>query len=480
MSDQTELYDILIVVPHYGAKDGFIWKAIEYRFYTPGVLSIAAFLRKHNFKVKVFDCNLEQITEKLFIKEFKNRFANCKFRYIGFSSATQTINQAYRLSEVIKGICPKTKIIFGGAHATALPEDVLTYKHIDFVVIGEGEITSLEILQDVNPEYINGLAYSKSDEIIINPPRERIKNVDDLPIAAYDLVPIQLSKPLIGTYKKLPATIMVTARGCPGNCTFCSRVLGNKLCAMSPERIIREIEVLYYKYKFRQIIFYDDTFISNRRRISEFCDLLIASGMKISWTCSSRVDRVYPDLLRKMKMAGCHQIMYGVESFDNEVLNNINKSITRDDIIFAIKETKKAGIEARAAIMIGNKGDTESILKNNILELKKLNPDLIQATITTALPGSQLFAKAMQENRILTYNWDKYEGSDQITKHETLSFKTLQKYYRKTYLQFYLRPLFLIRTLFKTNSIFKIKILFIGLISIIPILFRTGTRRDVK
>lgn len=477
MRKEVELYDLLLVVPYYGAKDGFIWKAIEYRFYSPGVLSIAAFLRQHKFKVKVFDCNLEQIHEKSFLKEFHNRFAEYSFRYIGFSSATQTINQAYRLSAAIKEHYPETKIIFGGAHATVLPQNVLNNKHIDYVIIGEGEVTSLEILQNKLPESINGLAYFKNNEVIINSPRERIKNIDDLPTAAYDLVPIKQCKPLIGTYKKLPATIMVTARGCPGRCTFCSRVLGNKLCEMSPKRIIKEIRVLYEQYNFKQFIFYDDTFISNKQRISEFCDLLINSGMKISWTCSSRVDRVYPDLLQKMKSAGCHQIMYGVESFDNEVLKNINKKITRDDIIYAIKETKKAGIEVRVAIMIGNKGDTEDILKENITELKKLNPDLLQATITTPLPGSQLFYQSMKEDKILTYNWDKYEGSDQITEHETLDFKTLQKYYRKTYLQFYFRPVFLIRTLFKTNSIFKLKILLVGFVSIIPIIFRTTFRK---
>ena len=103
-------------------------------------------------------------------------------------------------------------------------------------------------------------------------------------------------------------------------------------------------------------------------------------------------------------------------------------------------------------------------------ELNKLNPDLIQVTITTAIPGSQLFYEAKASNRILTYDWDKYEGSDQITEHENIDFKTLQKYYRKTYLKFYLRPSFIFRTLFKTNSLIKLKLLFSGIISIIPII----------
>ncbi|HQB22211.1 MAG TPA: radical SAM protein [Bacteroidales bacterium] len=464
-------YDLVLIVPPYIPKQGFIWKAIEYHFQSPGVLAIASYLNSKGFKTAIFDCNLEQIEEKKFETEFLQRFVNYEINYIGFSAATQTVNLAYRLAKLAKRHKPNSKIIFGGAHATALPEDVLKNYFVDIVVIGEGELSIEQILLQKNIEEINGIAYKKDNKIIINPAQERINNLDELPINDYNLIPIHLCKPLIGTYEKLPATIMVTARGCPFKCTFCSRVAGDYLSVMSPQRMLDEIIILYNDFGIRQIIFYDDTFISNKKRVEEFCDLLIDSGIKIKWTCSSRVDKIYPDLLIKMKKAGCHQIMYGIESFDEQILANINKKTNPKDIETAIKETKKAGIEARAAIMIGNPGDTVEILEANIKKLKKLNPDIIQVTIATAIPGSQLFAEAHANNEILTYDWNKYEGNIQITKHENLDFKTLQKYYRKTYLKFYLRPRYIFSTLLKTNSMLKIKLLFIGLISIFPILF---------
>jgi radical SAM superfamily enzyme YgiQ (UPF0313 family) len=464
-------YNLVLIVPYYGARNGFIWKAIEYRFQSPGVLSIATYLNSKLFKTAIFDCNLEQINETDFEQEFIKRYGESEIDYIGFSAATQTINSAYRLAKKVKDLKPTVKILFGGAHPTALPEDVLKHDFIDIVVVGEGELSTEEILQNKNTEEIYGIAFRKDGKVIVNLPHERIKDLDELPINDYSLVPINLCKPLIGTYEKLPATIMITARGCPGRCTFCSRVSGNHLSVMSPQRIINEMKILYNEFDIRQIIFYDDTFISNRKRIEEFCDLLLESGMKIKWTCSSRVDKVYPDLLTKMKKAGCHQIMYGIESFDENILKNINKKTKPEDIYNAITQTKKAGIEARAAIMVGNPGDTADILEANIKKLNKLNPDLIQVTITTAIPGSQLFYEAHKNNKILTYDWDKYEGSDQITTHEILDFKTLQKYYRKTYLKFYLRPSFIIRTLFKTKSLLKTKLLFIGVLSIFPIIF---------
>lgn len=463
-------YNLVLIVPPYRPKQGFIWKAIEYHFQSPGVLAIASYLNSKGFKTAIFDCNLEQIDEKNFEKEFLKRYRQAEIEFIGFSASTQTINSAYRLTKLVKNNKPNVKIIFGGAHPTALPEDVLKNELVDIVVVGEGELSSEEILLKKNIKNINGIAYKENNKIIRTPAQERIKNLDKLPINDYNLVPIHLCKPLIGTYERLPATIMVTARGCPFKCTFCSRVAGNYLSLMSPQRIFEEIKILYRNFGIRQIIFYDDTFISNQKRIEDFCDLLINSEIKIKWTCSSRVDKVYPELLVKMKKAGCHQIMYGIESFNEQVLSNINKKTKLKDIEFALKETKKAGIETRAAIMVGNQGDTIEILESNIKKLKKLNPDIIQVTISTAIPGSQLFTEAHANNKILTYDWDKYEGNIQITKHEILDFKILQKYYRKTYLKFYLRPSFILKTLFKTNSLLKIKLLFTGFISIFPIL----------
>ncbi len=481
MADSKTKYDIVFIVPYYEAKDGFIWKAIEYRFQSPGILSIASYLNNKKFRTSILDCNLEQIKESEFDKTFNDRFENYEIEYIGFSTTTQTVNSAYRLAKKVKQLKPSVKILFGGAHPTALPKDVLKHDFADIVVIGEGELITEKILQNKNAEQINGIAFKNNGKIIINPPHERIKNLDILPINDYSLVPMEFCKPLIGSYKRLPATILITARGCPGKCTFCSRVLGDRLCVQSPERIIEEIKILYYDFNIRQLIFYDDTFISNRTRIEKFCDLLINSDIDISWTCSSRVDKVFPDLLLKMKKAGCHQIMYGVESFNATVLKNINKRTKPEDIFYAIKETKKAKIEARAAIMLGNPGDTIEILEDNIKQLKITKPDLIQVSITTPLPGSQMFKDAKTNNKLLTYDWDKYEGSDEIVKHEAISFETLQKYYKKTYIKFYLRPSFIFKTIFSINSFLKIKLIFSGIISIIPIIFRSSKKtRNTK
>lgn len=472
MGKTIKEYDIVFIISNFVAKNGAIWKAINYRYHSPGVLSLAAFLRQHGFSVSIFDCNLEQIHENDFEKKFEKRYQNCKVKYFGFSSTVQTAKTAYRIAKKLKIKYPKTFIIFGGAHATTMPEDALKSSFIDFVIRGEGEIPLLSLLQNKRHVEIKGLCYKVDSRIHINNNCNRIANIDDLPTPAFEMVPINMCKPLIGTYKKLPATIMVTSRGCINKCYFCSRVLGSGLTVMSPEKIMKELKILYYKYNFRHITFYDDTFISDYSRIKKFCDLLLSSDMNISWTCSSRVDKVNFEVLKLMKEAGCHQIMYGVESFNKQILKNINKNINTENIYKAIKLTKLAGIEVRVSVMIGNPGDTAIILRNNINQLKKLNPDLIQVAITTPLPGSVLFQKAHIQKKIRSYNWDLYNGSVILTDHENLSDREIKKWYYKTYISFYLRPLFILKQILKLKTIANIKIALIGFLSLFPIIIR--------
>jgi anaerobic magnesium-protoporphyrin IX monomethyl ester cyclase len=472
MVKSVKEFDIVFIISNFVAKNGAIWKAIEYRYHSPGILSLAAFIRKHGYSVSVFDCNLEQIQEEDFERKFNERYNACQIRYFGFSSTVQTAKTAYRIAEKIKDKKPHIPIIFGGAHATTMPEDVLKHDFIDFVIRGEGELPLLALLRNWKLNEINGLCYKENNQLFINRNCKRIIELDKLPTPAFDLVPMNLCKPLIGTYKKLPATIMVTSRGCINKCSFCSRILGNSLSLLSPKKIMEELEILYHKYNFRHITFYDDTFISDYSRIQEFCELLLSSKLKVSWTCSSRVDKVDLQILKLMKKAGCHQIMYGIESFDKQVLKNINKNIEPENIYNAIKLTKQAGIEVRASLMIGNPGDTNSILRNNIKQLKQLNPDIIQVAITTPLPGSVLFRQAQTNDSIRSYDWDLYNGSVILSDHEKLSDNEIKKWYYKTYLSFYLRPIFLFRQLMKLKTLTNIKIAVIGFLSLFPIIFR--------
>jgi len=263
---------------------------------------------------------------------------------------------------------------------------------------------------------------------------------------------------------------MMTSRGCPGKCTFCSKTLGTRLVFKSAGKIFEEIQYLIKNYGIKQILFYDDTFTVYRDNVIKLCDLVMTNKIDINWTCFARVDFVDFEMLKKMKKAGCHQIMYGVENIDEVVLKNLNKNINLNQVVNATQWTKKAGIECRLAFMVGSPGDNEEIIRKNIKFVNKLNPDWLVINITTPFPGTTMFNWAKEKDLILTYNWDDYTLAKPIMKLENLDSNQIKNLYKLMYRSFYFRPAFIFKKLLGIRTIDDIKILFGGLKSLFSFL----------
>jgi len=467
--------DIVLISVIPPIQKGAIWKQIERCFPSTGLLSLAAYVREKGFKPMLIDASLENlnyedITERLELIKLQN-----KVRYFGISTSTAAYYTAQKLIIFCKKNFPESGIIIGGAHASALPDAVLSENDIDFLVRGEGELPLHEILEDRKPETINGISYKQKGKIIHNPDRQRIIDLDTLPMPAYDLVPIKKSKPFVGQFvglhKPLPSTLIFAGRGCIGKCSFCAKYFAPGVSYKSPQKILDEILHLKHTYGFKHFVFYDDTFSSNPKLTEALCDLLITAGKPVSWTCSSRADCVDEVLLKKMKKAGCIQILYGIESFNDGVLKNIGKRTDANKNKDAIRLTKKAGMVVRVAVMVGNPGDTIEILNHNIKVLQKLQPDMIQVTISTPLPGSLLFEENKKKDMLLTTDWDKYNGEYAVIKHDTLNEKELKKYYLKTYLFFYFHYKYLFRKAFSLSTYKQLRVFLSGFLAFIPVFF---------
>lgn len=439
----------ILLSPHFEYVKGSIYHEISSIDPPLGLISLSAFMNEAGIETMVYDLNVEiknNLELPVFAQKIKDTFITDNTVF-GISYLTPYVKSSYETTRVIRHFFPNSKIVAGGAHATFMAEEILTEGHIDIVVRGEGEHTLLDILTGKPPEVIDGISFKilRSNPVLIvhNKDRERIADINILPLPAYHQLKMNRYRPILGSYKKLPAANIITTRGCSGTCNFCCKSFGKKITYKSPETIINEIKYLIKNYKIKHINIYDDTFTINKKRVFDFCNLLISEKIGVDWTCFARIDNMDDTLLKKMKEAGCYQVMYGVENFDQSILNSLSKNITIGKIEEVIRLTKKAGIVTRVSVMVGNPKDTWDTFNNTIRSLKRIKPDIIVASIFTPIPGSELYRWAVANDRLLTTNWSKFAGNNSVLKLDYLSPEDVAIQYRKIYSFYYYTPSYL-------------------------------------
>jgi len=348
-------------------------------------------------------------------------------------------------------------VVFGGVHPSVFPEEVLADKNVDFVVLDEGEETMSELVAGRPSKDILGLCHKDGGQIVKNPMRPLIKDLGSIPPPAYHLMPIDKYYPAIGSVKRSPAMMMFATRGCPGRCAFCYRTFHGIVRKRSARNIIDEIKILQRDYGIREVSFYDDTFTMFKDMVAEFCDIIHAEKIDLTWSCFTRVDCISEELLKKMKEAGCHLILFGVESADERILANINKRISLDKVREAVAIARRVGIETRASFMFGNEGETEETIKKTINFAIELDPDEAQFNIATPYPGTEMFAWAKTNGYITSYNWNDYSMSNVVFEMPGLDRKKMEDYYKSAHFRFYFRPKIIFRRLFRIRTWGQIK-----------------------
>jgi radical SAM superfamily enzyme YgiQ (UPF0313 family) len=356
-----------------------------------------------------------------------------------------------KMAEITKSIKPDCITVFGGIHPTIFPEDVLNNKYVDVVCVGEGETTMLELLQTMHKgEGLNkvaGILYKEKGKIIKNQARPLIQDLDDVPFPARDLLPMNdylfTNVGRVGWELPSPSTSMITSRGCPFQCTFCSSHLtfGRKVRYRSPKNVVDEIEHLVNKYKVKGISFVDDTFTLNSKRTSAICSEIISRGINVQWMCMGRVDTTSKELLEDMKKAGCISIGYGIESGSQHVLDEyIKKNISLEAAQKAIKITKEVGLTSVAYFMIGTPGETMGDINKTIEFAKKLNPDAVNFSITIPMPGTEMFDIANKMGTIKVNSFRDYDFSNYpIFESHDLPKDKVYELHNKADGQFYMR-----------------------------------------
>jgi len=416
-----------------------------------GIYYLASYLRQHKFDVKVVDAEALNLTSEQII----NQIAAFNPKYIGISSTTVAFHRAYTLAQEIKSAFKDNIIILGGPHITANPLEAMQTGSFDFGVIGEGEITLLELLNALNENkdvtQIDGIAYTDTHKnIILTHPRPFIENLDILPFPAYDMIEdISIYNPPPSNYKTLPVVNIITSRGCPNNCTFCDKnIFGNTYRKRTAQNIVNEIKYLKEKFKVNEIAFVDDTFLIDKKRVNELFDTLKNDNISFYWTCMSRINNVDFEFLEYIKAHGCWHISFGIESGNQDILKLIKKNISLPKAKQVISWCRKLGIKTKGFFIIGHPTETLETINQTIKTACELPLDDIVVTLNTPIPGSQQYKEAEIYGTLDKTDWKQYNYWRPVFIPKGLNQEILIKKHKEIYRKFYLRPRMLIRYFF--------------------------------
>jgi len=414
-----------------------------------GLAWIGAVLERAGHKVKIIDSPTLKLSLKNFIHEVKSWSPDL----VGISIITPTAYKAYKTVKALKRELPKeVPIITGGPHPTFMYEEALNEGY-DIVVCGEGELTTLELINaierkgyvDSHLKEVKGIAFRDSNGNIIKTlPRAPIENLDQLPWPAHHLLPMDAY-----TIFNKPTKVahVIASRGCPYGCVFCSTSYfwGRKIRFRSARNVVDEIEFLINKYKVKRIAFMDDELTASRAFINEFINEIKERGLDIEFTCGSRVDHVDRDLIRKLRDSGCKALYFGVESSSQRTLDRVGKRITVDQVIKVFKWVKELELFTVGTFILGFPWETLEDMKNTVEFAIKLDPSYAQFTIATPYPGTPLYEYALRNNLIVDSNWEHYTTLRPVMRGHNFSTKDVARMLARAYRKFYLRLKFLKR-----------------------------------
>jgi len=457
---------VLLIQPNYKR----IYAYVKNKDITPvhppmGLAYLAAILEKNNIEVKILEANAYDLDHQ----QIKKVIEEYNPSIVGLTATTPLIEEVNEIANLCGG---EIKVVIGGVHASSMPEDTLEkFKRFDILVRGEGEFTLLEIALGKPLAKIKGIYYKKGNKIIVNPPRELVENLDELPFPARHLLPMH--KYFSAGAKEHPIDYILSSRGCPYGCLFCADHLvhGKKFRYRSPESIIKEVEELI-KRGVKDFNFLDDNFTFLPSRAEKVCDLMIEKGLnkKIIWRCTNglRVDKVDLNLLKKMKKAGCYLVALGIESGNEEILKKMKKNIDLNKVRIAVNLCNKVGIETKGLFMLGNLGENKKTMQDTINFARSLNLNTATFNITTPYPHTDYWNIIKQEGEIFPKNFRDYIAYGKVIfKHGEVNEEILLRMQKKAYRSFYMRPIIFFRAIKKVNNLKQIKIYFSAMLSFI-------------
>lgn len=322
--------------------------------------------------------------------------------------------------EHIKTLFPKIRLVLFGHYATVFYREILEKTKVDLVILGEPDLIFRDLMdalsggQDLS--FVPGIAYRSGDGITANPGESRIRNPQDLPMPAYEL--LQADK-YYEPFMPRPLGLIQSARGCPYGCNYCVRSFGKKLTYRTPDQIVEEIIYLQQTLGIKSLRFIDDTFTAHPKRVVEICEKMMEKGIRLPWTCLSRLDTLKPDVIPLMKAAGCKRIYFGVESGSPKVLAFLNKPLDLTDGVRIVQACRQHGIETLGWFIVGAPPEDDAAFEESVQFALAANFDYISVSELTIYPGTELYEKMQLEIdfSLLPYR-NRWKDQDRIARNK--------------------------------------------------------------
>ncbi len=409
-------------------------KATGVLFPPLGLLSIAAYMEREGHQIVVRDLAVQ--------KKRENKYKH--YDIVGISTDTTRHRQALRLARRAKA--EGCTVVMGGPHPGYVDEEILSTRHVDFIVRGEGEVTFSELVASLEKrgvplDSIQGLSFLSEGRLIRTSSRPFIENLDELPLPARHLVDLD-------DYRKMKfggrdITPLITSRGCPYRCAFCasSHFFGTKVRTRSVASVLKELESLYHQYHFKAVAFVDDTFNLFPKRVVEICQGIRERKLDLWWWCLSRIDLLLQneEMIEEMVRAGAKSIFIGVESPNQSTLEELNKGFEVEETVRTVAMLKRKGLQIHASYILGGLHDTVETIRETIRFAKKLDANVAQFSILTPYPGTAVYEQV--KHRIFKWRspWSFFDMQHLVFKHDHLSFVRMEWLLLKAHLLYYTR-----------------------------------------
>lgn len=431
-------------------KADFAWPPLD-------LMMISGCLEHYGFPTALYDFNNTKMT----FEDVRQTIIKEKPKMVVFSTSSTTIHNDLKIADIAKKISKDILTVAIGVHVMGLKEEVLTYtENLDVAVCGEPEWIVLNLVKNnYNPANVLGICYRHGRQIKRNPPQPNVKNLEDLGFPSHDKIPMHIYHESIA--KRRPFTQVMAQRGCIGQCTFCCQpTFWGELRRRSVPHVIQELKWVR-RLGYLEVFLNDCRLTIDPKWSHELMDQIIDNKIDLTWSCTDHAASTMgrdPELLKKMKRAGCHQVRIGLESANLEILKNIRKGVTPDQIARTCAMIKKEGMKVVLFLLLGLPGETKETMRETINFAKSIDVDYVTLGIAQPYPGTPFWNYLVENDFLKTKDWNRYDPmKPPVYDYPNLSSEEIFKAHCQGLRSFYLRPSYIIKQALHIRSVSDIR-----------------------